>query len=556
MKLLRILLRYSPGTVFLAVVMGSVSGLSSTGLLAVLNGAIHRLSEGRAGELMVPFLALAGLFSVARLLSGYFLDRVSQGTVFALRTNLSWDILGTPLSRLESAGSHRLTAVLTTDISNISGALQRISQLCINAAIVIGGLSYLGWLSSRLILLVLCVLPFGAAGYLFTALGARDRQRRAREVADLVFEHYRGVTEGTKELQLNRKRRHAFMGRLQEVSRQFQKLRLESLSMFRIASTWGQLLLFLLIGSLVFLLPRWMDLSPETVTGAALVLLYILGPLQTVLDALPDLAHANVSVDKIENLGLSPTRSRGDSAGEPAQVPVRAATLELRGVRYRYSGEEEGRAGFGVGPIDLRLEPGELVFLTGGNGSGKTTLAKLITLLYIPMEGEIRLNGLLVTPETREWCRQHISAVFSDFYLFRELLGLNQESRLEKTVGELLEHLQLSRKVRLENGSLSTLNLSQGQRKRLALLVSRLEDRPIVLFDEWAADQDPYFRKFFYNTILPELRERQKTVVVISHDDRYYAVADRVLKLDQGIILSEESSREPVAVVAGQRMPR
>jgi putative ATP-binding cassette transporter len=550
MKLVHILLRYSRGAALLALVAGCLSGLAGTGLLAVLNSAIHRSAQGTQGELLVPFLGLAVLFAASRLLSGYLLDRVSLSTVFGLRSQLSWDILGTPLNRLESIGSHRLTAVLTSDISSIAGALQRLSPLCINFAILLGGLAYLGWLSWKVLLLVVVILPFGVTTYQLPNLRARTRQREARALTDQVFEHYRGVTEGVKELQLNRQRRHAFMTRLDEAGRRFQKLRIESLTLFRIASTWGQLLLFLLIGALVFFLAQAIGLSQTTVTGAALVLLYILNPLQSLLDALPDLAQAAVSVENVEKLGLSLARGRGDRTDEPETIlPV--AALELRGVRYSHPGEEE--IGFSVGPIDLRLEPGELVFVTGGNGSGKTTLAKLITGLYTPVEGQVRLNGRVITPETLEWCRQHVSAVFADFYLFRELLGLGQGAAFAR-VQDLLTRLQLRHKVRIEDGSFTTLNLSQGQRKRLALLTTWLEDRPLVLFDEWAADQDPGFRDFFYTQVLPQLKEQGKTVVVISHDDRYYGIADRVLTLDQGALLSEERMREPRVALAARGM--
>ncbi|HSF43385.1 MAG TPA: cyclic peptide export ABC transporter [Thermoanaerobaculia bacterium] len=548
MKLIHILLRYSRGPAILAIVVGCLSGLASTALLAVLNSAIHRSAQGTSGELLLPFLGLAVLFAAARLLSGYLLDRVSLSTVFGLRSQLSWDILGTPLNRLESIGSHRLTAVLTSDIGSIAGALQRLSPLCINLAILLGGLAYLGWLSWKVLLVVAVILPFGVVTYQLPNQRARIRQREAREVTDKVFEHYRGVTEGAKELQLNRQRRHAFMARLDEAGLLFQKLRIESMTLFRLASTWGQLLLFLLIGTLVFYLSQAIGLPQPTVTGAALVLLYILNPLQSLLDTLPELAQAAVAVENVEKLGFSLARGRGDRTADPEPVlPV--AALELCGVRYRHPGEEE--LGFGVGPIDLRLEPGELVFVTGGNGSGKTTLAKLITGLYTPVEGQIRLNGRAITPKTLEWCRQHVSAVFSDFYLFRELLGLGQSSGLAG-IQDLLTRLQLRHKVRIEDGSFTTLSLSQGQRKRLALLTTWLEDRPLVLFDEWAADQDPVFRDFFYTQVLPQLKEQGKTVVVISHDDRYYGIADRVLKLDQGTILSEETMRPPRVAMAVQ----
>jgi putative ATP-binding cassette transporter len=106
--------------------------------------------------------------------------------------------------------------------------------------------------------------------------------------------------------------------------------------------------------------------------------------------------------------------------------------------------------------------------------------------------------------------------------------------KLDDKAREYLVKLQLNHKLDVKEGVLSTTQLSQGQRKRLALLTAFLEDRSIYLFDEWAADQDPTFKQTFYDSLLPELKARGKTVIVISHDDRYYDVADRLIKLEDG----------------------
>ena len=181
----------------------------------------------------------------------------------------------------------------------------------------------------------------------------------------------------------------------------------------------------------------------------------------------------------------------------------------------------------------MTLTPGELVFLVGGNGSGKTTLSKLLVGLYSPEDGEVRLNDALITDKNREVYRQHFSVVFSDYFLFDSLLGLDAPD-LDDNARKYLSLLRLENKLKIQDGVLSTTDLSQGQRKRLALLTAYLEDRSIYVFDEWAADQDPLFKEIFYYQLLPELKARGKTVVVISHDDKYYHVGDRIIKLDDG----------------------
>jgi putative ATP-binding cassette transporter len=219
-------------------------------------------------------------------------------------------------------------------------------------------------------------------------------------------------------------------------------------------------------------------------------------------------------------------------------------SIELRGVTHTYHREREN-SNFILGPVDLIVQPGELLFIIGGNGSGKTTLVKLLTGLYIPEEGEIRLNGQAVNDATREYYRRHFSVVFSDFYLFESLLGLDTR-QIDKRARTYLSRLQLDHKVEVKNGVLSTTQLSQGQRKRLALLTAYLEDRPVYIFDEWAADQDPLFKEVFYLQLLPELKAQGKTVIVISHDDKYYQLADRIVKLDYGKVEYDRLLAEPI----------
>ena len=212
--------------------------------------------------------------------------------------------------------------------------------------------------------------------------------------------------------------------------------------------------------------------------------------------------------------------------------------IKLVGVTHSYQGEREAN-NFVLGPIDLTFHPGELVFLIGGNGSGKSTLIKVIAGLYVPEAGVVHIDNQPITDANREWYCQHFSVVFPDFYLFDSLLGLNSPDLdlLDLQAQKYLVQLHLDRKVQVNRGVFSTIALSQGQRKRLALLAAYMEERPFYIFDEWASDQDPMFKDIFYNQLLLELKHQGKTVLVVTHDDRYFHLADRLVKLDYGKVL-------------------
>jgi putative ATP-binding cassette transporter len=206
--------------------------------------------------------------------------------------------------------------------------------------------------------------------------------------------------------------------------------------------------------------------------------------------------------------------------------------IVLRDIEFRYTGDQD--SSFQVGPLDFCLQQGKTVFVTGGNGSGKTTLIKILAGLYRPQLGQILVDGIPVTDSEVDDYRQRFSAIFFEFHLFDKLHGL---PGMDEEAASYLKYLRLDHKVRVEKGVLSTIDLSQGQRKRLALLTAYLEDRPIYIFDEWAADQDLEFRDFFYYEILSGLKRRKKTVIVISHDDRYFHLADRLVKLECGRVV-------------------
>jgi putative ATP-binding cassette transporter len=539
MKLIRYLIRTSRRTALLAILAGILCGASTAGLVALINTVLN--SETPDAQTYLPvfvglLLALIGLTIWSQIL----LVQLAEGSVYELRLQLSRQILATPLRRLEMLGAHRLLAVLTEDIAEISNGYINLPTLFIQGTALVIGLIYLAVLSWALFVAAVGFLVIGAFGYLALAQRAQRAFWRAREQRDALFQHFRGLTEGAKELKIHRARRDAFLeDLLRGAAQATREHTVAGMKTYAIARGWGNSLFFVLIGLLLFGLPQLMPISTYALRGAALIVLYMISPLAIVLNMLPILGRAAVALQKVEALGLDLTPS---SAEEASTAPLAGVpswnSLRLEHVTHSYYHEQDD-ARFVLGPIDLTFRPGELVFLIGGNGSGKTTLAKLLIGLYPPETGAISLDGQAVDDSNREVYRQLFSVVFSDYYLFEQLLGL-VSADLDVQTREYLARLQLDRKVQVEQGTLSTTALSQGQRKRLALLTAYLENRPFYVFDEWAADQDPIFKELFYTQILADLKSRGKTVLIITHDDKYFDLADRLLKLDSGQLIDAE----------------
>jgi putative ATP-binding cassette transporter len=534
----------------LSMLLGMASGASGAGLIWLISESLsHRLSSA---TLLFTALALGALLTRIAFIS--LVARLHQGAIFDLRWDLNRRILGTPLSTLEEIGAARLQATLTADVFVLGEGFRLLPVFVISLTTAISCLAYMAYLSWSTFLVMLAFGALGVLSYWVPTQRAVGVAERLREREDDLFKHIRSLTEGTKELGLHRQRREAFLAEcLDPTADDLRRLSVRANDIYGATASWGLFLFFLLIGLVLFVVPHFAEVSLRTLTGYAFAILYLQQPLSAILEVLPMLNRGGVALRKIRSLGLLPAEDAAAAAGKNGHhgagadalgPPPPFQHLRLRGVTHTYHREQEDEQ-FTLGPIDLTLAQGELVFLIGGNGSGKTTLAKLITGLYVPEAGEILINGEPVTNASREAYRRYFSAVFSDFHLFESLLGAPSDPATLARIQRYLTRLHLDRKITITGGRFSTTNLSAGQRKRLALLAAYIEDRPLYVFDEWAADQDPTFKAVFYEELLPEIRRDGKTVLVITHDDRYFGAADRILRLETGKLLTPPATKLP-----------
>jgi putative pyoverdin transport system ATP-binding/permease protein len=533
MNLIQLFLKTSKVSLLLAVLMGLVSGASNAGVLALINVVLQGSNLPRT-VLLLGFLGLCLVMLISTATSQIYISRIVETIVLDLRLRLTSRILTCPLRQIEEIGIPRLLAALTQDVEVIANAAWIIALLCVFTALLLSCLIYLCWLSPLLFGITLALLLFGI--YTNQALIYRGRRflASARTEQNDLFQHFRTATEGIKELKLHQPRRQAFLTEeLQTTATKSRHYRLTAAYFFAIGGSWGLVALFILIGIILFVTPLFLNIPTSVLSGYVLTLVFMFTPIRGILNSLPELFRANIALENINAMGLSLT-AQGTEQEQvlPIASPTKWQSLELQGICHAYQGERED-SHFTLGAIDLSLHPGEIVFVVGGNGSGKSTLIKLLTGLYVPDIGTITFNGQPITDDNRDWYRQQFSVIFADFHVFNRLLGLenlNQDHKAQT----YLQQLHLDHKVKIENGEFSTTALSQGQRKRLALLTAYLEDRAIFVFDEWASDQDPAFKQVFYTQLLLDLKQRGKAVVVVSHDDHYFDQADRILKLDYG----------------------
>src|ERR1700732_3960301 len=520
MSFFQLVRREMQGSLDRLVIMAALGGVSTASILAAINAGAQAADSGK------PSLWAATLFIIALVLfiktQHYILLTATaeiESIIHKVRVRMMDQVRHSELLPLEAIGRAAIVAAVTRETSTLTQAANSLAFAARGGILILFVAIYVAYLS--LLAFALSVLIVGFAAALFHA---RNRQlaianREASEWENRLFNRLMDLLDGFKEVRLNRARSEDLYSDIVEVSRTAANIKIRTQ-----AETFKRMVLlqssmYAMLGAIVFAVPVLSDtLAGASVGKTVTALVFVIGACFGLVQSIPILSAANAAAANIERLEARLAAAAARIRVEDMQPATRFDGIEMRNVVFSYV-EKSTDAVFKVGPVDFTLLSGELVFITGGNGSGKSTFLKLLASLYKPDSGRIFFDGILVSDTTREDYRLLISAIFVDYHLFQRLYGIPDPDPIE--VDRLLAQFRLLDKTRLAHGEFNTVDLSTGQRKRLALIVSLLEKRPILLLDEWAADQDPDFRRKFYFDLLPALHRAGVTVVVVTHDDRY-----------------------------------
>jgi putative ATP-binding cassette transporter len=555
MELLALFTNRAPTRAFVSLLLGIVVGIAYAMLLPLIFiGAGAHVPGGASGgedvrrilwfdvanyRLAMLFAGTCVLIVAARAASQTLLSRIALDATSSLRTSIYLQIMKAPIADLERIGQDNLMAAITTDVQRAVAGAMSMPILLISLVTVAGMFGYLWVLDRDVFGFVAEALVFGIVTYQVPMMLSQRYFRRSREDIDSLYGSIRGLLQGIKELKLSRTRRERYF---REVLQSGESAILASSNrgstIATLAISYGDLLGFVVIGVITFIFVNYHSIGSNELAGVVMVLLYITGPVSMVLNAIPQIALAMVSLRKMKQvIGQIPEERAVPSDGPGHEWRV----ARFIDVSFQYAGHGDP---FRVGPLSFEIARGQVTFIIGGNGSGKSTLGKLISLHYAPSGGEVLFDGHKVDLTCVDRYRESISVIFADYFVFDRILE-RLNAYQQTLVSRYLVDLGLANVVTIKNQRFSTTTaLSSGQRRRLALLVVLLEDRPLCIFDEWAADQDPAFKRTFYYQILPALRAKQKAVVVISHDDRYFDVADRILVLEDGKLARVECPRD------------
>lgn len=536
------LLRESKWIIAVSIIMGLIVGTSSMVLISFIIKIAHNGSSDNNLFNIFSFVGLLSVRAFSAIMSSILLIKIAQNIVMKLRIILSKKILSLALQKLEQLGEARLLASLTDDIPTIAEAFYQIPNILISITTILICFIFIGNISNYLLSATLLVMALGVGIYTIFAIKGNRCFEKSREIHDTLYKHFKTLTMGFKEIKINKERREYFLSdEIGDTCKRNHNYNIRGQKMYSFADGFGEVFFFVPVGISLFVFSKLNIVSQEDIITYIFAVIYCIGPVSNLVGVLPMIARANVAASRIDKLMRSLDEGENSCVYpviDRRNIVKRANRLELNEITYAYEGGN-GSKGFAIGPLYLKLNSGDIVFLTGGNGSGKSTLVKLIAGLYFPEKGNVKLNGVKINENNIEWYYKHFGVIFSDCFLFENLIGID-EKILSDDVKIYLEKFGVDHKTNIHKGKYTSLALSDGERKRIALLSMLLEDKEIYIFDEWAAHQDIKFKEMFYTEILKTLKRRQKIVLVITHDDQYFRFADRIVRMDFGVIKGDE----------------
>ncbi len=472
------------------------------------------------------FIALLIVFFLSSTIVELGLSVFGQNFIFKMQRRVVKQILDTPLLKVAKVGKARILASLGSDVRNISFGLLRLPDFLQSSILILCTSVYLCYLSPQIFTLcaIWIIVVFTINNFLMMKVYAYFR--KARENDDALQNNYQNILDGHKELLINRYRAKLYYEDEFESNARSKKKNSTLGNLFNnLSSNFTNVALLALVGVEFYLALEFKWASVAEATTIALSILFLRTPLVSMIGSFPTLLLAKIALDKIAKLELDDYKEHF----EKTNFIKDWHQISFKNTSFSYDDN------FHLNPVNLDLKKGELIFLIGKNGSGKSTFCMLLTGLFKPSEGEIFVDDMKIDDDNLDVYRSLVSAVFSDFHLFTKTLAKEKFADEEK-IASWLEFLELKGKTRVEDHELVLTKLSTGQKKRLAMLIALLEERDILVLDEWAADQDPVFRRFFYKKLLPLLKEQGKTIFAITHDDAYFDSADRIFLAEGGNI--------------------
>ncbi len=517
------------------IIISIISGIADAGILAIINIASAISDDGLNYRFFAIYIVLTLIFIMTKKYGLKHASNKVEVIIQNTRDRVSRKIINSELVTMESLDSSVVLTRLTRDTAIISQASFRITASVQAIIMLFFAMIYILTISQIAFFIIILTSIIISISYFSFIKDLNNRLLNVNKVEEGFMGSITAIIHGFKELKINSLKRKKLLESHSSILDELTLSKIKISDLFAFAMIYADIFLYILLALIVFMMPHFTHIEDGAIIKITAAMLFLLGPFEMVIGTIPMVSTTAVAVKNIHDLEIDLDKASTEVLTiEDSQEEIEEFNLiKLKDTEFSYL-SDDGEKLFSIGPINLDIKQGETIFIIGGNGSGKSTLVKMLLGLYTPNRGEIVVDDELIDSYNYQAYRDLFSIILGDFYLFDRFYGLENIDR--KEINRLLKEMQLNNKTKFIDGRFTNINLSTGQRKRLALILSILEDKQVYVFDEWAADQDPEFRKYFYYTILKRLKDNGKTIIAVTHDDAYFDVADRVYKIDYGQI--------------------
>lgn len=512
----------------------------SFGILYIINHVISGEKDFLEDYMGIVFVCIVVYTYLLNIIFQKKINKYSFEMLYDNEKKIFDKILKTPLLTLEKLGYQRFYTTIE-DLRIFSSFPEIVTHTINSLLMLLLCILYMFTLSvaSAVVIIVLIIVIAGIYFYVMSTMS--QKVATLRNFNESYYNYVQDVIKGFKDFKLGPQRRKNLMNKYLSPNREnARELDYKINYVFLSINLISQYGLYLVIGAILFLLPKFELLSSSDSTSYVVILLFISGPINNLINMqnmYTRLMVANKRINSfLKDFSAAETEDNlQNTAVEDFQ------SLEFSGVGFAY-GTDALEKSFSLGPLNISVEKGETIFIIGGNGSGKSTFINILTGLYEPTDGSILLNGQTIDKQTVK-IQDLIAAVFTDNHIFSQNYD-NYSLQKNSQYQELLKIMELDKIIIDDRDESARRQFSKGQSKRMSMIFALLENKPILVLDEWAADQDPYFRNFFYEKLLPKLKKEGKTIIAVTHDDAYFKHADRIVKFDYGQIAEDINAGE------------
>ena len=515
--------------ILLLIFYSLINTLLTLGIMYILNIAIIDENFNSKQYLIIIFFSF---IVYSYLLNLFFQKKIIDYTYNFVYDNelfLAKKLQNSSLKQLENLGTERIYGII--EEMRVFIFLPGIMTNTLNSLLVILlCIGYLFMLSYKSTLVIIVLIAIIAYVYFLVGKKLSRKLNVLRSKNDFFNKYIHDIIQGFKELKISETRKNNLYSNVsfnRTEAKNLDKFLANNFNAINILSQYG---LYVVFGVILFLLPVFGFIQTREMVSFVTVLLFMSGPLNRLITMQNMYTRTRIAIKRVKSFFKEISTSKIEEEKEESTV-IDFENLQFKDCQFEHN------ASFGLGPINLSIDKGEIIFIIGGNGSGKSTFINLLTGLYSPSSGEILLNNDPIQCNTPNY-QNLLSVIFTDNYIFSQNYD-NYSLKNNKEYISLLKLMELDNVLLDDEESSARRKFSKGQSKRMSMIFAMLEKSPILILDEWAADQDPYFRKYFYEKLIPMFKQQGKTIIAVTHDDAYFQHADRILKFEYGKIIKD-----------------